>query len=83
MEFEQYKRFCIELSNTPFDMENEPNMDSKLNELLSQWSQSMKRKYPNFKYRICNGETSVAMETSMIQPMPPSIRFVIHVAFTT
>lgn len=82
MKFEQYK-FCIELVNSPREMENEPDMDMKLNKLLSDWSQSMRRKHPDFNYRICNGETSVAMETSIMQPMPASIRFVIHVAYTT
>lgn len=83
MKPERYKRFCIELVNTPRHLEREPDMDARMNVLIDDWSRDMLKKHPGFSYRICNGETSAVLETDRIQPVPSSIRFVLHIAYTT
>ena len=79
---ERYKRIYIELPYTPRHLEQESEIDAKLNDFVKEWAVTVRKKFPGMNYRIVNAETSTIPATDTIQSEPSSIRFLVHLAYT-
>ena len=80
MKNERYKRLYIKESYLSAE---ESTIETRMDHLITNWTIATRESHPNFEYRIINAETQTIIATNYAgQNISPTIRFVVHIAYT-
>ena len=61
----------------------ESTIDARMADKVSNWAIETGNLHPDFEYRIINAETNVMIGSSYAgQMIAPTIRYVVHIAYT-
>ena len=80
MKIEKYKRLYIK---EVYMASEESTIDSRMDELVSNWATDTIKLHPGLEYRIINAETQMINSSTWAgQTMPPTIRYIVHIVYT-
>ena len=80
MKAEKYKRLYIK---EIYSASEECSIDTRMNELVLEWVDKFVKLYPSLEYRIINAETQMINASTWAgQTLPPTIRYIVHIAYS-